>query len=99
MNGLLNVNPHANKLQLFSVKIGLSQLSSRKQRVKINIQLVGRRIILSILTIFRMASFGAAQGCQICRKHPIIIRLGTVIPYVKKIQKIDESCVKSLEFY
>ena len=73
MNRLLNANPHANKLQLFSVKIGLLQLSSRKQIVKINIQLVRRRLILSTLTIFRMASFGAAHECQICHKHPIII--------------------------
>ena len=81
MNGLLNANPHANKLQLFSVKLGLSQLSKEL------------RLIFSLLKThnpvnfnhIRMVSFGATHGCQICHKHPIIIRLGTVIPYVKTI--------------
>ena len=29
-----------------------------------------------------------------CHRYPTIIKLGTVIPYLKKIQKIYESCVK-----
>ena len=48
-----------------------------------------------------MGIFGAAYGWggrakrppfpKICRTHPTVMKLGTVIPYLKKIQKIYES--------
>ena len=45
-------------------------------------------VIFAALTLFRMSFFGAAQGSQ---THPTLIRPGTVIPYLKKIQKVCES--------
>ena len=47
--------------------------------------------------IFRKIYGGAQKGLpsqKTCHRYPTIIKLGTVIPYLKKIQKIDESCVK-----
>ena len=61
------------------------------------------------LTLFRMDFFGAAHGggrgaktsplLKICHIYPTMMKLGTVIPYPKKIQKIYESRVTHLEFY
>ena len=53
-----------------------------------------------VLTLFRMGFFGAAQGwgrpkgtplSKICHTYPRRMKLGTVIPYLKKIKKIFES--------
>ena len=46
-----------------------------------------------------MGIFGAAHGWggqerplpKICHTYPTVMKLGTVIPYLKKIQKIFES--------
>ena len=58
------------------------------------------------LTLFRMGIFGAAHGwgwgvggggkkCpplpEICHTYPAMMKLGTVIPYLKKIQKLYDS--------
>ena len=53
------------------------------------------------LALFRMGFFGVAHGwggakkpshhSKICHKYPTMMKLGTVIPYQKKIQKIFES--------
>ena len=48
------------------------------------------------LTLFRMSFFGAAHGQKgalpkICYIYPTMMKLGTVIPYLKKILKIYES--------
>ena len=58
------------------------------------------------LTLFRMGIFGAAHGWgperplpplpKICHTYPSMVKLGTVIPYLKKIQKIYKSCDISL---
>ena len=55
-----------------------------------------------------MGIFGAAHGPgvggrkasppKICHTYPTIMKLGTVIPYLKKIQKIYESHDTPLEF-
>ena len=61
------------------------------------------------LTLFRMGFFGAAHGWggeggkkvplpKICHTYPTVIKLGTVLPYPKKIQKIYESGDTALEF-
>ena len=63
------------------------------------------------LTLFRMCFFGAAHGLggggggsflaplpKISHTYPTMIKLGTVIPYLRKIQKIYKSCDTSLEF-
>ena len=58
------------------------------------------------LTLFRMGFFGAAHGWdgglppipKICHAYPTMIKLGTFIPYPKKIQKIYESRDTPLEF-
>ena len=51
-------------------------------------------------TLFRMGIFGAAHGWEgpkrpplpkICHTYPTVMKLGTVIPYLKKIWKIYES--------
>ena len=58
-------------------------------------------ILLKTLTLFRMGIFeavhGSGDGCKkaplskICHTYPTMIKLGTVIPYLKKIQKMYES--------
>ena len=53
-----------------------------------------------------MGIFGAAHGWvgqerplpKICHTYPTVMKLGTVIPYPKKIQKIYESRDTPLEF-
>ena len=47
-----------------------------------------------LLTLFRMGIFGADYGWErglfgpkICHTYPTTMKLGTVIPYLKKIQK------------
>ena len=58
------------------------------------------------LTLFRMGLFGTVYGwgakrCphpKICHIYPAIMKLGTVILYLKKIQKIIESRDKPFEF-
>ena len=65
--------------------------------------LIGR-----MLTLFRLGFFGAGhewrRGClfsplpKICHTDPTMIKLGAVIPYVKKIQKMYKSRDTSLEF-
>ena len=61
----------------------------------------------SFLTLFRMSFFGAAQGAaknaplplpKICHTYPTMMKLGTNVPYLKKIQKIYESRDTPLEF-
>ena len=58
------------------------------------------------LTLFRMGIFRAAHGWgakrpplpKISHTYPTMMKLGTVIPYPKKIKKIYESCDTPLEF-
>ena len=62
------------------------------------------------LILFRMGFFGAAHGWggggsakrfplpKICHIYPTMIKLDTVIPYLKKIQKMFESRDTLLEF-
>ena len=63
--------------------------------------------VTNVLTLFRMSFFGAAHGWgrakrpplpKICHTYPTMMKLGTVIPYPKKIQKIHESRDIPLEF-
>ena len=64
-----------------------------------------------VLTQFRMGFFGAADGWgrgakkdgggalpKICHTYCTVMKIGTVIPYPKKIQKICESSDTPLEF-
>ena len=55
-----------------------------------------------MLTLLRMGLFGAAHGCvggkkgpfllpKFCHTNPTKMKLGTVIPYLKKTQKLYES--------
>ena len=62
------------------------------------------------LTLFRMGFLGAAHGWgggkkipppplpKTCHTYPTMIKLGTVIPYLKRTQKLYESRDTSLEF-
>ena len=52
------------------------------------------------LTQFRMGFFGAAHGCEgpFCHTYPTMMKLGTVIPYIRKIQKKYKSRDTSFEF-
>ena len=60
-----------------------------------------------ILTQFRMGFFGAAHGwggaflaplSKIRHTYPTMMKLGAVIPYLRKIQKMYKSRDTSLEF-
>ena len=60
-----------------------------------------------VLILFRMGFFGAAHGLggafwptlpKIYHTHPAMMKLGTVIPYVRKIQKMYKSRDIFLEF-
>ena len=60
--------------------------------------------IIELLTLFRMCISGAAYAFllplpKICRTYPTMMKLGTVILYLKKIQKIYESRDTPPEFY
>ena len=55
-----------------------------------------------------MGFFGAAHGwgggkkaplSKICHKYPTMIKFGTIIPYLKKFQKIYESRDTTLEVW
>ena len=54
------------------------------------------------LTLFRVGLFRIAHGWaglpKICHTYPTMMKLGAVLPYLKKIQKIYESRDKPLEF-
>ena len=66
-----------------------------------------------LLTLFRMGLFGAAHGwaretksppppphlSKICHTFPTMIKLGTVIPYLKKTQITYKSRNTTLEFF
>ena len=55
--------------------------------------------LLAQLTLFRIGFAGAAHGWgakkdplpKICHTYPTIMKLGIVIPYLKKFQKLYES--------
>ena len=61
------------------------------------------------LTLFRIGFFGAAHGWwggakkaplpKICLTYPTTMKLGTVIPYLKKIETMHETRDTSLEIY
>ena len=77
------------------------------KRFQYNPVLAITTVILGILTLFRMSLFWAAHWWgkgkkaplpKICRKYSTITKLGTVIPYPKKVQKIYESRDTQLEF-
>ena len=66
-------------------------------------------VITWTLTLFKMEFFRAAHGWggegqkgpplhKICNTYPTVMKLGTVIPYPKKIQKLYESRDTPLEF-
>ena len=48
--------------------------------------------------LLRMDIFGDAHGLGEVITHPTMMKLGTVIPYLKKMQKIYESRDTSPEF-
>ena len=58
------------------------------------------------ITLFRMGLFRAAHGWvgkkaplpKICHTYPTMIKLGTVIPYLMKVQQIYESSDTFLKF-
>ena len=62
--------------------------------------------IQKVLTLFMMAIFRAAHGWgakrpalpKLCHTYPAMMKLGTVIPYLKMIQKIYESRDTAPEF-
>ena len=76
-------------------------MKSPNSRTHIRISLIlCRWIMFGIsLTLFRMGFFVAAHGwgrakktfhlLKICHTYPTMIKRGTVIPYLKKIQKIN----------
>ena len=63
--------------------------------------------IQKVLTLFMMAIFRAAHGWgakrpalpKLCHTYPAMMKLGTVIPYLKMIQKIYESRDTTPEIY
>ena len=60
-------------------------------------------------TNFNLIPDGPLRGCammggrlqlpKICNIYPTMIKLGTVVPYLKKIQKIHKSLDTPLEFF
>ena len=54
-------------------------------------------MLKKLLTLIRMGFFGAAP--KICHTYRTMMKLGTVISYPKKIQKIYESRDTPLEFW
>ena len=61
--------------------------------------------VLLHLILFRIRLFGAAHGCgrqvplrKFFHTYPTIMKLGTFIPYLKKIQKLNKSHDTLLDF-
>ena len=59
------------------------------------------------VTLFRVGLFGAAYGelggkkaplSKICQTYPTLMKVGTFIPYLKKIKKMQKSRDAPLEF-
>ena len=53
-------------------------------------------MLVTKITIFKIGIFGVAhgwggEGGGICHTYPTMMKAGTVIPYLKKIQKLHES--------
>ena len=76
------------------------------QKSKRNL-LILRQVHILTLTLFRMGFFGAAHGwwgpfwpphSKIRHTYPTMMKLGTVIPYQRKIQKMYKSPDTFLEF-
>ena len=76
------------------------------QKSKRNL-LILRQVHILTLTLFRMGFFGAAHGwwgpfwpphSKIRHTYPTMMKLGTVIPYLRKIQKMYKSRDTPLEF-
>ena len=76
--------------------------SQLKRQFIFLLSLMSIYVLKIILTLFRMGIFGGAHGRgggrqndlplpKICHRYPTMMKLGTVIPYLKKIQKIYES--------
>ena len=78
-----------------------------------NLTQMKRSTKVSCLTLYKQSlnpiQDGPFRGCsrmgskrppnrKICHTYPTMMKLGTVIPYLKRIQKIYESCDTSLEF-
>ena len=65
-------------------------------------------LLLFPLTLFRMSIFGLFTDGEwgkkdpslpkLCHRYPTVMKLGTAIPYLKKIQKIYESRDTPTEF-
>ena len=49
-----------------------------------------------LLTLFRLSSKRPSSLKSVT--HPTMMRLATVIPYIKKIQKMYKSCDRPFEF-
>ena len=65
------------------------------------------RFATTFLNLFRIGFFGAAQGWgvgkkapipKICHTYPTMMKPGAVIRYLKKFQKLYESCDTPLDF-
>ena len=67
---------------------------------------------MQLLTLFRMGLFGATQMVvealvdvkilllpQICHTYPTVMKMGTLISYLKRLSNICEYCDALLEFY
>ena len=59
--------------------------------------------MISALTLLQIGLFGAAPKrppslYKICHAYPTMMKLSTVMPYLKEIQKIYESRDSLLEF-
>ena len=76
--------------------------------IKVHIYLKNNfeQLITCLLTLFRMGLLGAAHGWRL-KKTPLLkifrtcatmMKVGTVMPYLKNIQKIHESRDLLLEF-
>ena len=72
-----------------------------------NASLVHLQFSVNSLTLFRMGLIGAAHGWEakkkktlpkMCHTYPIMMKLGTLIPYLKKFQKPYKSHDVQLEF-
>ena len=57
----------------------------------------------SYLTVFMMGCSRMGEQrvplSKICQTYPTLMKLGTVIPYLRKIQKVHKSRDTPLEFY
>lgn len=93
-------------VKVFLLKLN-SKLSKAMNFLKVTIAVPNNNFLKYDTPLLRMGVFRAAHGIRskkpptlpkIFHSHPTVIKIGTVIPYLKRIQEIYKSRDRPLDF-